>query len=312
MSSVAPTHRWHLPTENRSNLAEVAQAAGVPVLVAQLLYHRGLTTPAQINSFLDPSPAALHKPDSLPDIARATARLVTATRQRERVLVYGDYDVDGVTGTALLVSVLSRLGADVRYYLPTRTTEGYGFSRRAVEFCRQHGISLVVTNDCGSSDQDALSAAHAAGIDVIVTDHHELQAGASPTSLPVLAFINPKRPDSAYPFRELAGVGVAFKLAWSVLAALGRPRSELTSLLDLVGLGTIADVVPLVDENRIIARLGLAGLRRSCRPGIRALIETARLKGTNIASHEVGFMLAPRINAAGRVGRAEQAVRLLL
>ncbi len=312
MPSVTPTHRWHLPTECGSSIAEVAQAAGVPTLVAQLLCHRGLKTPAQINAFLTPSAAALHKPDSLPDIARATERLISATRRHERVLVYGDYDVDGVTGTALLVSVLSRLGADVLHYLPARTTEGYGFSLRAVEFCRQHDVSLVVTNDCGSSDRDALSAAHAAGIEVIVTDHHELQAGTSPASLPVLAFVNPKRPDSAYPFRELAGVGVAFKLAWSLLAALGRPKSELTSLLDLVGLGTMADVVPLVDENRVIARLGLASLRQSCRPGIRALIEVARLRSADLASHEVGFMLAPRINAAGRVGRAEQAVRLLL
>lgn len=312
VSSVAPTHRWHLPPGRDGEVSEVARTAGVPALVAQLLLRRGLKTPAETRAFLEPSAAALRKPDSLPDIAQATERVITATRNLERVLVYGDYDVDGVTGTALLVSVLSRLGADVLYYLPARTTEGYGFSLRAVEFCREHGVRLVITNDCGSSDREALVAAHDAGVDVIVTDHHELKVGTPPASLPVVAFVNPKRPDSVYPFRELAGVGVAFKLAWSVLAALGRPRAELTSLLDLVGLGTMADVVPLVDENRVIARLGLSAIRSSCRPGIRALIEVARLKGANLASHEVGFMLAPRINAAGRVGRAEQAVKLLL
>ncbi len=312
MSSVAPTHRWHLPAGHDIEVQELARGAGVPILVAQLLLRRGFKTPAEIKAFLEPSAAALRKPDSLPDISRATERIVTATQTRERILVYGDYDVDGVTGTALLVSVLSRLGADVCYYLPARTTEGYGFSLRAVEFCREHNVRLVVTNDCGSGDREALAAAHAAGIEVIVTDHHELGPGTSPLSLPVVAFVNPKRSDSVYPFRELAGVGVAFKLAWAVLAALGRPKAELTSLLDLVGLGTMADVVPLVDENRVIARLGLSAIRCSSRPGIRALIEVARLNSNSLASHEVGFMLAPRINAAGRVGRAELAVRLLL
>jgi single-stranded-DNA-specific exonuclease len=310
MASVKPTHRWNLPSGPAGDLTALARAAGVPELVVSLLQHRGLTGLDDIKAFLEPNPAALRKPDLLPDIARATERITAALERRERILVYGDYDVDGVTGTALLVSVLAQLGADVSCYLPARETEGYGFSLKGAEHCRENGVRLVITNDCGTGDRTALAAARDAGIDVIVTDHHELKAGAEP--LPAFAFVNPKRPDSAYPFRELAGVGVAFKLAWSVLAALGRPKSELTSLLDLVGLGTMADVVPLVDENRVIARLGLSAIRHSPRPGIRALVEVARLKGRSLASHEIGFMLAPRINAAGRVGRAEQAVRLLL
>jgi len=308
---VKPTLRWRLPEPPTIDTRSIAAAAGIPELAVRLLASRDLTTPEAIKAFLDPSPAGLRKPDALPDIDVATKRIVDAIEKHERILVYGDYDVDGVTGTALLVSVLQSLGADVLYYLPARETEGYGFSLRGVEFGRDNGVKLVVTNDCGSGDFASVRAARAAGIDVIVTDHHEFKDPAGGEPLPALALVNPKRPDSTYPFRELAGVGVAFKLAWSILSTMGRTRDELVALLDLVGLGTIADVVPLVEENRIIARLGLTAIRRSTRPGIRALLDVARVKD-RLSSYAVGFMLAPRINAAGRVGRADKAVRLLL
>ena len=320
MPAVKPTHRWRLPAPPAGDATTLSRELELPELVVDLLLRRGYSTADDIRAFLDPSPARLRKPDLLPDIIPATERIIAAINNRERILIYGDYDVDGVTGTVLLVSVLSRLGADVIYYLPHREAEGYGFSAQGLRFAAEQGARLIVTTDCGSNDHDTLAAARDAGNDVIVTDHHELgktkddgrgtmDAERLP---PALAVVNPKRADSAYPFRELAGVGVAFKLAWSVLSALGRPREELIALLDLVGLGTIADIVPLVDENRVLARIGLNAIRRSSRPGLQALLKVAGIADKPLTGYSIGFMLAPRLNAAGRVGHAELAARLLL
>ena len=320
MPAVKPTHRWRLPAPPAGDASALSRELELPGLAVDLLLRRGYATADDIRAFLDPSPARLRKPDLLPDIVPATKRIIAAIENRERILIYGDYDVDGVTGTVLLVSVLSRLGADVVYYLPHREAEGYGFSAQGLQFAVAQGAKLIVTNDCGSSDYETLGAAAQAGIDVIVTDHHEL-AGAKDEGQrtkdkrglpPAVAVVNPKRADSAYPFRELAGVGVAFKLAWSVLSALKRPREELTDLLDLVGLGTIADIVPLVDENRVLARIGLNAIRRSSRPGLQALLKVAGIADRPLTGYSIGFMLAPRLNAAGRVGHAELAARLLL
>ena len=320
MPAVKSTHRWRLPAPPESGASALSRELELPELAVDLLLRRGYSTADDIRAFLDPSPARLRKPDLLPDIIPATERVIAAIKRRERILIYGDYDVDGVTGTVLLVSVLSRLGADVLYYLPHREAEGYGFSAQGLQFAVTEGAKLIVTNDCGSSDHDTLAAAKDAGIDVIVTDHHEL-AGAKDKGQrtkdksglpPALAVVNPKRTDSEYPFRELAGVGVAFKLAWSVLSALSRPKEELIALLDLVGLGTIADIVPLTDENRVLARIGLNAIRRSPRPGLQALLKVAGIADKPLSGYSIGFMLAPRLNAAGRVGHAELAARLLL
>ena len=329
MPAVKPTHRWRLPAPPASDISTLSRELELPELAVDLLLRRGYSTADDIRAFLDPSPARLRKPDLLPDIVPATERIIAAINRRERILVYGDYDVDGVTGTVLLVSVLSRLGADVIYYLPHREAEGYGFSAQGLQFAISQGAKLIVTNDCGSNDHNTLAAAKDAGIDVIVTDHHELGKTKDdgrtvrqgpPRSMtmdddrlpPALAVVNPKRADSAYPFRELAGVGVAFKLAWSVLSAMGRPREELIALLDLVGLGTIADIVPLTDENRILARIGLNAIRHSPRRGLQALLKVAGIADRPLTGYSIGFMLAPRLNAAGRVGHAELAARLLL
>ena len=329
MPAVKPTHRWRLPAPPDEDVSSLSRSLELPELAVSLLVRRGYSTADDIQAFLDPSPARLRKPDLLPDIARATERITAAISGHERILIYGDYDVDGVTGTVLLVSTLTRLGADVIYYLPHREAEGYGFSAQGLQFAVAQGAKLIVTNDCGSSDYVTLAAAASAGIDVIITDHHEFSgAGRSQKSearmqnaelagpgaeLPqAYAVVNPKRADSAYPFRELAGVGVAFKLAWSVLSALNRPREELIALLDLVGLGTIADIVPLVDENRVLARIGLNAIRRSPRPGLQALLKVAGIADRPLTGYDIGFMLGPRINAAGRVGHAELAARLLL
>jgi single-stranded-DNA-specific exonuclease len=331
--AVKSTHRWRLPKPPAAGKSELSRELDIPELAVDLLLRRGYATAEDIRSFLDPSPGRLRKPDLLPDIAAATERVIAAITRRERILVYGDYDVDGVTGTVLLVSTLGRLGADVLYYLPHREAEGYGFSTQGLRYAAENGVKLIVTNDCGSNDHATLAAAKETGIDVIVTDHHEISTGRRQKSdircqesevtaaesaignlksaMP-LALVNPKRTDSKYPFRELAGVGVAFKLAWSVLSALNRPKEELIALLDLVGLGTVADVVPLVDENRILARIGLNAIRRSPRPGIQALLKVAGIADKPLSGYSIGFMLAPRINAAGRVGHAELAARLLL
>lgn len=272
------------------------------------MLQRGCRTADEVREFLEPSPARLNKPDSLPDIGPATDRILAAIEKGQRICVYGDYDVDGVCGTALLTVALRGLGADVIHYLPHRRSEGYGLSLDGVEHCRQHKVCLLVTNDCGSTDHAEVDAAREAGIDVVITDHHQPPAELPPA----LAVVNPKRPDSEYPFPELAGVGVAFKLVWSLLSRLGRPRQELTDLLDLVGLGTIADVVPLIDENRILARFGLEAIRSSRRPGLRALCDKCGISDRPLRSYDVGYVLGPRLNAAGRVSHAHDAARLLL
>ncbi len=297
-----------MPDKPDAGITGLASSMQLPELAVKLMYQRGLRTADAIRGFLNPSPAKLRQPDTLPDIEKATSRIITAIDQGERICVYGDYDVDGVTGTVLLVSVLQGLDADVIYYLPHRENEGYGLSMDGIQFCREQKIRLLITNDCGSTDLESVAAAREAGIDTIITDHHE-----TPAKLPAaLAVVNPKRPDSCYPFTGLAGVGVAFKLAWSILAALGRPKSELTGLLDLVGLGTVADMVPLVDENRILARLGLNAIGKTTRPGLKALMKRTGIRNRPLTSYDVGFLLGPRLNAAGRVSHARMAAELLL
>ncbi|MFO7675559.1 MAG: single-stranded-DNA-specific exonuclease RecJ [bacterium] len=308
MPAILPARRWNLPGPPPPEADGLARALGLPLTAARLLCARGFVEPGMAAAFLDPTSAQLHRPDSLPDIVAATGRVIAAVEQGETICVHGDYDVDGISATVLLVTCLERIGGRVQYYLPHREAEGYGLAANAVAYCRELGATLLITVDCGSTDHEVVRAARAAGIDVVITDHHEV-----PPELPeALAVVNPKRPDSAYPFRELAGVGVAFKLAWSVLSALGRERAELSDLLDLVGLGTIADVVPLLDENRVLARLGLIALREARRPGIRALLDRAGIAGRPLTDYDVGFVLAPRLNAAGRVDHARTGARLLL
>ena len=293
---------WKIPY--RAPAALSPAEAGCSPLLAAVLARRGMTDPAGIRRFLGGGEETLGDPLLLADMDKAVERLRRALDTGERIAVYGDYDVDGITSTVLLSDHLRSLGADCLTYIPDRLDEGYGVSDAAVDTLHAKGVTLIVTVDCGVTA--ALQAEHAAalGIDMIITDHHEC-----PETLPrAVAVVNPKRPDSAYPFRALAGVGVAFQL---LCALTGDGETVLARYADLVAVGTVADVMPLIDENRLIVRRGLEKLESDPRPGLKALTDESGLCGRRLTATNVGYTLAPRINAAGRLGRAELAMSLL-
>ncbi|TYO95103.1 single-stranded-DNA-specific exonuclease RecJ [Desulfallas thermosapovorans] len=286
----------------------LSKGLGVSSLMAQLLINRGIYTVKAARAFLNASIKELHPPELMGDLPRAVQLICRALARGDKILVYGDYDVDGVTGTALLVHVLRRLGGNVEYYIPHRLDDGYGLHTPVLQRARESGIGLVLTVDCGISAVAEIDEANLGGGPVvIITDHHE-----PPPELPrAAAVVNPKRKDCHYPFSDLAGVGVAFKLVQALLAAREHPFGW-EEYLDLVCLGTIADIVPLQGENRILVKHGLSYLANSPRPGLRALCQVSGVKEDALSTWEVGFILAPRINAAGRLDDAGLAVELLL
>jgi single-stranded-DNA-specific exonuclease len=308
------TKRWQVYPEQPELIAEVMARHRVPPLVARILLNRGLAASDDILAFFDPSLERLNPPFGLPDLEAATARLGRAVRRGEAVAVYGDYDADGLTATALLHQFFRELGLPCVSYIPDRLTQGYGLKIQGLQELAAQA-KLIVTVDCGSSDVAEVAWARDHGLEVIVTDHHEV-----PQTLPeALAVVNPKRRDHDYPFGELAGVGVALLLALGVRAELrsegwfrDRREPNMRSYLDLVALGTAADVVPLVGENRILVHQGLKVIEESRRPGMVALKEVAELEGKPISYQDVVFRLAPRLNAAGRMGQARCALELLL
>jgi len=305
---------WQAFPERLDLVQQMSFHHGLPPLIARLLLNRGLADPEEILAFLDPGLERLASPFDLPDLDVAAARLARAVRRREPLVVYGDYDADGLTAASLLTQFCQELGLPCTTYIPDRLTEGYGLNQQALEKLAAQA-SLLVTVDCGVSDVAEVAWARDHGLEVIITDHHELP----PELPPALAVVNPKRAGEAYPFEMLAGVGVALLLALGVRARLREegwfkthPEPNLRGYLDLVALGTAADVVPILGENRILVREGLKVLGETRRPGLLALKEVAGMNGKTVSFRDLCFRLAPRINAAGRLGQALGALQLLL
>jgi single-stranded-DNA-specific exonuclease len=283
----------------------LARELKVSPLVARLLAQRGLTEPAAAQAFLHPSLDQLHAPERMAGMSFAVERLRRAKEQHEKVLIYGDYDVDGTMAVVVLLTALRMLGTEVEAYVPHRLTDGYGMRAPVIEEAAAKGFRVVISVDTGIREHAPLERARELGVDCIVTDHHEPD-GHLP---PACAILNPRRADCGYPEKSLAGVGVAFKLAQALLGDRMTERL-LLSFLKVVSIGTIADVVPLLGENRVIARFGLEGLRQPAQSGLSALIELAGLAGKAISAGDVGFRLAPRLNAAGRMENARDVIDL--
>lgn len=311
--SKLPDHlRWTLRPHNADVARDLERRHGLHPTVARVMAARGISSPDVTGEFLAPRLATLHDPHELPDMAAAVERASRALERSEKIAVFGDYDVDGVSATAILVLTLRRLGADPAIIIPHRINDGYGVTLLRIEELAKAGVTLTITVDTGVTAVAEVARARALGMDVIVTDHHLADA-----ELPdAVAVVNPNRSGAGYTGGKLCGAGVAFKFCHALLKARESDavaaREFLRSLIDLVALGTIADVVPLLDENRVFARFGLEMLRDSPRPGIRALFAEARLQNTRVSSEIVGFVLAPRINAAGRTSDASLALELLL
>jgi len=305
---MAPVPRFRSRAADPERSARLAAELRLHPVTAHLLSLRGLADPAAARRFLSASADLLREPEEMPDLPEAAALLAAAAHAKRKIAIYGDYDVDGVCATAILVRALASLGADVRPFIPHRVREGYGLNLPALLRLREEGCSLVVTVDNGSTRADEIRAAQERGLEVIVTDHHEV---ASPP--PPCLLCNPKRPDRPYPFPGLAGCGVAYKLVLALSKRTGAiPRELLPDLTALAAIGTVADVVPLVDENRAIVALGLRALQATRHAGLRALLETADCARRPLVAMDIGFRLGPRINAAGRIGSAQASLDLLL
>lgn len=284
---------------------EFVRSVGLPTVVAQVLYNRGITTSEEARAFLEDSTGPFHNPSLLPQMSTAVERLARAIESGEHIGVFGDFDADGVTATAILAQGLGALGGKVTPYIPHRITEGHGLNVEAVQALRQSGVDLIVTVDCGVTSHREVEFASDLGIDVIITDHHT----PSSTLPPALATIDPKVPGSVYPFTELTGAGLAFKLIQGLYAHLGKEWRR--DLLAFAAIGTVADLGPLQGENRAIVAEGLRQLRRTGNPGLNALYRQAKLSPRDIDSGTISFIIAPRLNAAGRLQHAISSYRLL-
>ncbi|MED3689551.1 single-stranded-DNA-specific exonuclease RecJ [Peribacillus butanolivorans] len=297
-----PKTRWNLRTADENKVAELAEELHITPLVAALLVNRGLDTIESARSFLFVKNQTFHDPFLLKDMDKAVYRIKEAIQNGEKIRVFGDYDADGVTSTTVMMTALTRLGADVDFYIPNRFTEGYGPNPMAFRLAAEQGVKVLITVDTGISAVDEAKLASELGMDYILTDHHE----PGPELPEALAIIHPKLEDSSYPFEDLAGVGVAFKLAHALLGELPE------DLLEIAAIGTIADLVPLKGENRLIAAKGIEQLRLTRRPGLVALMKVANIQQEALNEESIGFAMAPRINAVGRLGDADPAVDLLM
>jgi single-stranded-DNA-specific exonuclease len=307
--------RWHIQPHDQAVVTGLERSAGVSSIVARLLAARGLTAPDEVRSFLSGSLSDLRDPDLLPGVAEAADRMLAAAKAGRNIVVYGDYDADGMCATAILMNCLEAIDAQASWYVPDRFEEGYGLNGDALESLAKKGASLVVTVDCGIASVAEARKARELGLELIITDHHSFA-----DTLPEAdVLVHPRLPGAGYPFGELCGAGVAFKLAWAIATrACGskqvtpRLREMLLKSIGFAALGTVADVVPLLDENRIYVKHGLECLRKRGGPGIERLLELAKLQEkSQLESEDVAFRLAPRLNAAGRLGQAASGIELL-
>ena len=298
--------KWQIYETDEDKVEKLKEKYKINNLLATILVNRGITSEEKIRQFLEPTRQDFYDPYLMKDMEIAVERIVKAIENQEKVIIYGDYDVDGITSTTVLKKFLKDLGLEVSYYIPNRLNEGYGLNKTAVEKIVNEGYSLMITVDCGITGIEEIDYANSLGLEVIVTDHHE-----PVEELPkALAVIDNKRKDSTYPFRDLAGVGVAFKLCQALGMRLGLKEESYLKYLDIVCVGTISDIVPLVDENRVITKLGLMLVKQTRNMGLKSIINSSGY--TKIDSNTISFGVAPRINACGRMGKAEEALELLL
>ncbi len=301
--------QWLLIEEfSPSQLSDFARDLQIPPAIARILLNRGVDSREKARRFFRPELSNAYDPFQMKDMEIAVQRLVKAIRNKENIVIYGDYDVDGTTSVSMLYLFLSKLGVRPKFYIPDRMRDGYGLSPQGIKEIHGWGADLILTTDCGITAVEEVALANQLGIDVIVSDHHE----PSEKLPPALAVLNPKRPDCGYPFKELAGVGVAFKLIQGIGDALNLDSEYFEELLDLVAIGSAADIVPLTDENRILVHEGLKRLAGTPKVGIQALFNSSGLHGAAIGTGQIVFIIAPRINAVGRMGNASRAVHLLI
>lgn len=298
--------KWQIYETDETKIQELQDKYKINKLLATILSNRNITEQQKIELFLKPTRNDFHDPFQITDMEIAVKRILEAIDKKENVTIYGDYDVDGITSITVLKSFLKDIGLEADTYIPDRLNEGYGLNKTAIDSIAQKGCNLMITVDCGISGIEEIEYANTLGIETIITDHHEPS-----NELPnALAVIDNKRKDSKYPFRELAGVGVVFKLIQALGIRLGLKEEAYLKYLDIVCIGTISDIVPLVDENRVIAKLGLMLVKQTQNIGLRAIMNSAG--STKVDSSTISFEVAPRINACGRMGKAEDALKLFL
>ncbi|MBR3249997.1 MAG: single-stranded-DNA-specific exonuclease RecJ [Clostridia bacterium] len=298
--------KWEFYNTNQEKVKQIAEKNNINKLLATILVNRNIVEDEQINVFLNPTRKNFHNPLLMPDMEIALNRVLKAIENNEKVIIYGDYDVDGITSTTVLKSFLADRGLYVDSYIPNRLDEGYGLNNEAIDKIAQEGYTLMITVDCGISANKEIDYANTLGIETIVTDHHE-PGEILPNAI---AVVDAKRKDNKYPCRDLAGVGVVFKLIQAIGQKLNLDEKEYLKYLDIVCVGTISDIVPLVDENRVIAKLGLLLVSQTRNMGLKSILISSGYK--NVDSNTISFGVAPRINASGRMGHQEQALQLFL